>query len=195
MFSTQSKSDQELVDLLKKDDELAFEIIYKRYGESLAGFTASKLYNIEDSRDVVHDLFIKLWEERHQLEITGNLKSYLFAAVRYRIIDKIRKNITREEYSAMVQALANNHTPSFEDQLAAKELQQTINEALNTLSPKTKQIYQLSRVEHKTVTEIASLLNLSEQTVKNQLTMALNHLRATLRNSAAISLLVFWWLK
>jgi RNA polymerase sigma-70 factor (family 1) len=195
MFSTKSLSDHELVDLLKKDDELAFEAIYKRYAEALSGFASSKLYSIEDSRDVTHDLFIKLWEERHHLVVTGNLKSYLFAAIRYRIIDKIRKNITREEYSAMVQSLDDNRTASFEQQLDAKELQQTINSALDSLTPKTRKIYQLSRVEHKTIAEIASLLEISEQTVKNQLTIALNHLRATLGRSAIISLLILWWLK
>lgn len=174
---------------------MAFDAIYKRYAESLAGFASSKLYDIEDSRDVAHDLFVKLWEERHQLVITGNLKSYLFAAIRYRIIDKIRKNITREEYSAMVQSLASHHTPSLEQQLDAKDLQQSVDKALEELPARTREIYQLSRVEHQTVAEIASLLNLSEQTVKNQLTLALNHLRKSLSSPAMISFLIWWWLK
>ncbi|WP_293312618.1 RNA polymerase sigma factor [Pedobacter sp. UBA5917] len=195
MYSTQTLSDNELIDLLKEDNQSAFAAIYQRYAESLAGFASSKLYNLDDARDVSHDLFVRLWEDRHKLVITGNLQSYLFAAIRYRIIDKIRRNITRQEYSAMRQSLEESYDASLEQQLDAKELQQSVNLALEELPTKTRQIYQMSRVEHQTVAEIAGQLDLSEQTVKNQLTIALNHLRKTLSRPAMISFLIWWWLK
>lgn len=175
-----SLTDLELTDLLKKDDETAFAEIYQRHAESLAGFAASKLYSLDDARDIIHDLFLKLWEERKTLHIQTNLKSYLFLLTRHKIIDKIRRNITREEYAVMAMALLNSHEPEVEKQLAAKELQQTISHSLNTLSPRVREIYQLSREENMSITEIAEKLQLSEQTVKNQLSSALKHLRQSL---------------
>jgi RNA polymerase sigma-70 factor (family 1) len=195
MSTAPSLTDTQLIDLLKGGSQSAFEAIYQRYAESLAGFASSKLYSLEDARDVSHDLFVRLWEDRHKLVITGNLQSYLFAAIRYRIIDKIRRNITRQEYSAMKQSLSEIYDASLEQHLDAKELQQSVNLALEELPAKTKHIYQLSRVEHQSVAEIAQQLNLSEQTVKNQLTTALNHLRKTLSRPAMISFLIWWWLK
>jgi len=185
-------TDEQLIILLKKDDQQAFTEIYNRYAESLAGFAASKLYSLDDARDILHDLFVKLWENRDQLNVTSTLRSYLFAVIRHRIIDKIRKNITREEYAAIRQSLADGYEPGIEQQIAEKELKQQIQKALNELPPRVKEIYQLSREQNLTNKEIAEKLELSEQTVKNQLSVALKHLRQTLGRVA--SLIFFLWL-
>jgi RNA polymerase sigma-70 factor (ECF subfamily) len=189
--SIQSRTDRQLIDLLKAGDETAFAEVYDRYAENLAGFASSKLYSLEDARDIIHDLFVKLWEDREQLNITSGLKPYLFTIARYRIIDKIRRNITREEYAVMVQSLSTNHQPGVEQQIAAKELQQSIEKSLDELSPRIKEIYQLSRDEHLSISEIAEKLNLSEQTVKNQLSTALKHLRQSLTTLSAAAFLLW----
>ncbi len=184
-------TDLNLIDLLKKDDEHAFAEIYSRYAESLVGFASSKLFDLEDARDIIHDVFVKLWQEREQLQVDRDLKAYLFKLTRYRIVDKIRKNITREEYAAMVQALAVRYEPGIEQQIAAKELQQSIHKFLDELSPRVKEIYLLSREENLTIPEIAAQLQLSEQTIKNQLSAALKHLRASLA-VVSTAALMFW---
>jgi len=173
-------TDEQLIILLKKDDPQAFTEIYSRYAESLAGFAASKLYSLDDARDILHDIFVKLWENREELHITSNLQSYLFTVIRHRIIDKIRKNITREEYAAVRQSLSIIYQDSIEKGLEARELQQTIEKSLDQLPPRVKEIYKLSREQELSNREIAEKLNLSEQTVKNQLSAALKHLRKTL---------------
>lgn len=192
MPSYQTLTDLQLIDLFKRNDEHAFAEIYKRYSEPLAGFAMSKLFNPEDARDIIHDLFVKLWMDREQLQVDRSLKAYLFTIARYRIIDRIRTNITREEYAVMVQALETIHTAGVEQQIAAKELQQSIQKALDTLSPRVKEIYQLSREEHLSIPDIARRLQLSEQTVKNQLSAALKHLRQSLA-SLSTSAFILWW--
>jgi RNA polymerase sigma-70 factor (family 1) len=184
-------TDEQLVILLKKGDQAAFTEIYKRYAESLSGFAASKLFSLDDARDLLHDMFVKLWEDRDKLNITSNLQSYLFAVIRHRIIDKIRKNITREEYAAITQSLTNDHQSSIEQQIAEKELKLQIQKALNELPPRVKEIYQLSREQNLSNREIAEKLNLSEQTIKNQLSSALKHLRQSL-SGTAIAAFLFW---
>jgi RNA polymerase sigma-70 factor (family 1) len=192
MAGSTKLTDEQLVILLKDGDKAAFTEIYNRYAESLAGFAASKLYSLDDARDLLHDLFVKLWENRDQLNITSNLQTYLFAVVRHRIIDKIRKNITRQDYAAMLQRLDTGHQPGVEQQIAEKELKQQINNALNELPPRVKEIYQLSRDQNLSNSEIAAKLNLSEQTVKNQLSVALKHLRQTLSDFTIAALLFLW---
>jgi len=183
-----SLTDLQLIGLLKKDDELAFAEIYKRYAGALTGFAASKLFDLEDARDIIHDLFVKLWENKNQLQVDRDLKAYLFTMIRYSVIDKIRKNITRKEYAVMVQSLSDLHAATIEQQIAVKELQQNIQKSLNELSPRVKEIYLLSREQNRSIPEIATQLQLSEQTVKNQLSTALKHLRQSL---AVISAFVF----
>ena len=186
-------TDEQLATRLKQGDEQAFAEIYKRYSASLAGFAASKLYSLDDAKDILHDMFVKLWEGREQLYITSGLQSYLYAIIRHRIIDKIRKNITREQYASMAQSLILPDQHSVEQQLEGKELQQTIEKSLDQLSPRVKEIYKLSRQEGLSNHEIAQKLKLSEQTVKNQLSAALKHLRKSLV-SISIFAFVFWWL-
>lgn len=176
----QSSSDLNLADLLREGDEAAFTEIYSRYADKLTGFASSKLYHLDDARDIIHDVFVKLWIQRGDMVVQRNLEGYLFTLARYQIIDKIRKNITREAYMEMVIALETNPGSEIEQQIEAKELKEQIRLAMDQLTPKVKEIYRLSREEHRSIPEIAALMKLSEQTVKNQLSVALKHLRTTL---------------
>jgi DNA-directed RNA polymerase specialized sigma24 family protein len=71
-------TDDQLILLVKKDNRAAFTEIYHRYSKSLANFAAagSRLNDMDDASDVLHDLFVWLWEERNSLHLTSNLKSY-----------------------------------------------------------------------------------------------------------------------
>jgi RNA polymerase sigma-70 factor (family 1) len=195
MSAIDQLTDSQLIALLNEGNSEAFTIIYQRYAESLAGFATSKLHSLEDARDVVHDLFIKLWTDRQTLLITGNLQSYLFSAIRYSIVDKIRKNVTRQEYATMLQVLEQQYAFNTDDFLKVRELQKTIDNSLKTLPHKTQLIYQYSRNEHRSIAEIAQLMNLSEQTIKNQLTIALKHLRESIGFGGIALLLAYHVLK
>jgi RNA polymerase sigma-70 factor (family 1) len=186
-------TDEQLIILVKKGDQQAFAEIYSRYAESLAGFAASKLYSLDDAKDILHDLFVKLWENREQLNINSSLQSYLFGITRHRIIDKIRKNITREEYASVRQSLGAVYEHDIDKQLEAKELRQMVEKSLEQLAPRVKEIYKLSREEGLSNNEIAEKLNLSEQTVRNQLSAALKHLRKSLTGVTAF-VFILWWL-
>lgn len=193
MTGINNLSDDELLILVKKDHEAAFTEIYNRYVRTLADFAGSKLYSLEDARDLLHDLFVKLWEDRHSLNITTNLKAYLFSAVRYKVIDKIRQNSTRQQYAAKEQGAINAIQYGIQDQLEAKELQLSINLSLGNLAPRTKEIFLLSRTEQLSIAEIAEKLALSEQTVKNQLSTALKHLRKSVNKDLLTAALIYLW--
>ena len=194
MTNYQSLHDLQLIDLLKEDDEAAFTEIYSRYAENLTGFASTKLYSLADARDIIHDLFVTLWEERRTLMVHRKLESYLFTLVRYRVIDKIRKNITKEGYAGMTSMLSQSYGPEVEEQITAKELQQQVNSKLEELSPRLKEVYKLSREQHLSIKEIAVKLEVSEQTVKNQLTVALGHLRQSIGQILVGSFILRLWL-
>lgn len=180
MTKYNSVDDLELINFLKLDDDAAFTEIYERHSENLMDFASSKLDDLDEAGDIIHDVFVKLWVERKQLKINRNLKAYLFTMVRYRIIDKMRRNVTHEDYKSLVIALQRTTGSEIEQHLAAKEIKQTVDMALEKLSPRVREIYKLSREEELSISEIATQLQLSEQTVKNQLTAALRHLRQAL---------------
>lgn len=172
-------ADEDLIPLLKNSDQNAYAEIYSRYVRPLIRFAESKLYSLEDARDVIQDLFTTLWSERQTIDIQDTLKSYLFGIARYQIINKIRKNIVREDYAGRLRALSPAYH-SLEEELDARELNSNILAKLDQLPEKTKYIYLSSRHENKSIREIAEELDLSDQTVKNQISIALKHLRKTL---------------
>lgn len=183
--------EKNLLVLLKAGDKTAFTSLYQQYAPSLTAFAASKISSLDEAKDIIHDLFVYIWDQRESIEITGSLKSFLFAAVRYRVIDHIRKNITRREYAAMLQQLSDSVTTATEDELVSKNLAHTLEHVVETLPSRTRQIYRLSRNRHLPVKEIASQLGLSEQTVKNQLSTALHHLRFSLDKLAILVVFYF----
>ena len=189
-----SYRDTDAIASLKAGDPAAFTAIYENYSERLTGFASSKLFNLNDTRDIIHDIFVKLWEDRVNLRIERNLEAYLFAMVRHRVIDKIRKNISHERYAAMLSTLEVSQHPDVEHKIAVDELDKKFRKSVDELSPRVKEIFLLSRNEELSIQEIALKLNLSEQTVKNQITYALKHLRNAL-TTFSITMLLLWYIQ
>jgi len=175
-----STSDVNLFYAFKTGNNDAFSRIYELYAEPLIEYASRKLQSIEEARDLIQDLFIYLWEKRADLTINQSLRAYLFRALNRRILNHYRKNNTREEYASYLSKMEHAFTDP-DQSVEIKELQQNIQFALSKMPNKVREIYRLSREEYLSVREIAQHLNLSEQTVKNQLTTALSIIRQVLK--------------
>jgi len=175
-----STSDVNLFYAFKTGNNDAFSRIYELYAEPLIEYASRKLQSIEEARDLIQDLFIYLWEKRADLNINQSLRAYLFRALNRRILNHYRKNNTREEYASYLSKMEQAATDP-DQSIEIKELQQNIQFALSKMPNKVREIYRLSREEYLSVREIAQHLNLSEQTVKNQLTTALSIIRQVLK--------------
>ncbi len=180
--------DVDLLYLLSQGDEWAYGQIYKQYASALVDYAESKLGSYDDAQDVVHDLFTDLWNKKSTLQVRENLKAYLFGAARYLIINRLRKHAVRL-FHVQEEMKAGEQPASFESHFHARELQKAVEAHLLKLPVKTQEIFRKSRMQEKNIREIAEELHLSEQTVKNQLTIALKHLRDKL---ATIPFILFF---
>ena len=180
MLSFPQLEEGDLLKRLQSGDEEAFAGLYNKYAPELISFASSRLSSLEEARDMIHDLFVYLWEERAELNIKISLRAFLFAAIRYRIIDHFRHKDVLKRYENKLAALSFTQVSETELRLNVKELNQVLETAINELSPKVKEVYRMSRSENLTIKEIAARLNRSEQTIKNQLTTAIAQLRASL---------------
>ncbi len=191
--AVQQLSQQEesiLLQRLQAGDEQAFSEIYSLFAAELIAFTTARISSLEEARDIIHDLFVYIWEERADLTIKISFRSFLFAAARYRIIDHIRFKDVRKKYTDKLTSLPTPYNSALESELDAKELNQVLSAAVNELSPRVQEVYRLSRNEHLSIRDIAIRLNRSEQTVKNQLSTAIAQLRVLLEKTV-ILILVF----
>ncbi|MCS4226988.1 RNA polymerase sigma-70 factor [Sphingobacterium sp. BIGb0165] len=183
-----STNDISLFHAFKAGNDDAFSKIYQLYAEPLIDYASRKVKSMDEARDLIQDLFIYLWEKRTDLNINQSLRAYLFRSLNRRILNYYRRNNTREEYASYL--LKMEHAVSNPDHsVELKDLQHNIQFAISKMPNKVREIYRLSREEYMSIKEIAQHLNLSEQTVKNQLTSALSIMKQILKG--VISLIIF----
>src|SRR3546814_10713262 len=104
--------DERLPERFRNGDPEAFALIYTHYAESLIDFVSAKLASMDEARDLIHDLFVDIWEKRDRLRIDSSFRSYLLTASRYRVIDHVLSNI-RHEYYAGITRPRNTHADTY----------------------------------------------------------------------------------
>jgi RNA polymerase sigma-70 factor (family 1) len=190
-------TDETLLSLVAAGDKEAFTMLYRRYWQSLFTSAAKALRSKTDAADLVQDIFLSIWNRRHELSITGSLGAYLQTSVRYKVIKYIEKNITRRDYLILFSdMLVNYQPPDVESQLQIKELQTAIQSAVDQMPHKMREVYQLSRKHHLSHKEIAESLGISDETVKKHIQHALQIIKSAIsHNATTIAVLLIQWLQ
>lgn len=161
-----------------------FEQVFKDHWELMYQSAYRKIPDQNVVEDILQEIFIDIWQRRESLDIKMSIKGYLMTAVKYQVMkhfDSIEKN----------KVIAISELPEIyeEEVLEFDELFEQIEMAMDALPPKSKLIFKLSRIEGYSVEEIASKLNLSQQTVHNQISKSLKIMRGELKHLAPIVLL------
>jgi len=169
-------SDQQIIARLKAGDKVAFDQIYFGHAEALYKFAYNILRDEDECTDTVQEVFVWLWKNKERLEIT-DLRRYLTAAVKYRLSRTIQRSKRRSEILASSGEFNDSVT---DHSLELKELKHAISQFIDTLPPRAKEIFYLSRNEYLSNKEIAARLQISEKTVENQMTISLRKLKLTL---------------
>lgn len=173
--------DDDLLIQMAAGDKGAFSVLYHRYWETLFVTAGNVLRSKDDAADVVQEVFLNIWNKRHELVITGSFLAYLKASTRNRAINFIEKNITRRDYLAMLtETEVESLSTSPEAQLQLKELQTVIHTTVQQLPPKMQEVYLMSRHQHLSHQEIADHLGISAKTVKKHIQLALQAIRKAL---------------
>ena len=175
-----SYSDSELAFLLTQGDELAFTEIYNRFYGLLFIHANKRLNDDEEAKDVLHQLFESLWVKRLQVAPDGNLSAYLYTAVRNRVLDVFAHQKVESKYIDSLQDYIDQDHVSTDYMVREKQMALLIEQEIDALPPKMREIFVLSRKENKSHKEIAVELGLSELTVKTQVKNALRILKSRL---------------
>ena len=173
-------TDQHLTDLLKLGDRMAYTEIYDRYIFTLLNHVYNKTRNREEAKDIVHEVFAKLWASREQLQITNNLAGFLYTAARNIILNQITRKEVQSKYLASILNFAEEPQTVTDYRLRENQLIAVIEKEIAELPAKMREVFELSRKEHLSHREIALQLDISEQTVSKHITNALKILRVKL---------------
>lgn len=175
----------------KSGNDEAFSTLYEIYAEKLLVYASTKLSSLDEARDLVHDLFVHLWEKRAQIDIQQSVKGYLFWSLNRRILNHYRRNSYQTQYADQLRKMEEQFFFGPDRYVEAKEIQSQIDEAVSLMPNKVREIYLLSREEHLSNAEIADRLNISQQTVKNQLSTAMSIIRKSIRYAILLFNILF----
>ncbi|HRP56567.1 RNA polymerase sigma-70 factor [Agriterribacter sp.] len=190
----QHLTDEQLLHLLREDDKQAFAEIYERYWESMSLYVLRITRSPEDACDIVQDVFVSIWKRRDDLNISGNLKAYLLKSVRNLSIRYIEKNIRKKRFLASLSLYWKNAPAFATDALELRELESRLTRVVAQLPPKMQQVFVLSRHENLSYKEIAQRLEITETTVKKQVSNALKLIRTEVRSADIIALISLFFL-
>ena len=184
------ENEERYVAALKEGSREAFTMLYNLYADRLYSFALVQTKNKQMAEDVVQDTFLKLWNNRTNLNCYGNVQALVFTMARNLIIDAFRRqvaNIDIDAYFNLHEALPSTASP--EESLYFNETKEHLEQAKAKLSNKECKIYEMSREQDMPIKKIAQTLNLSPQTVKNYLTSTLKVFRSQLRREQLLWLL------
>ncbi|RKR81861.1 RNA polymerase sigma-70 factor (ECF subfamily) [Mucilaginibacter gracilis] len=173
-------TDTDLAALLTQSNRLAFAEIYDRYKGILFVHAYRRLANSEEAEDVIHDLFINLWNKREDLNIKNHMSGYLYTALRNRIFDVISRKKIESAYMASIDLNLVASAYITDHKVRESELAKIIEKEIAALPEKMREVFLLSRKQNLNHKEIAEKLGISEQTVSKQITRALRILRMRL---------------
>lgn len=172
------------VEQLRKGDKKCFERLFKEHYAPLTDYAYRILHDRAEAQDVVQDVFCKLWDGRESLDIRHSLSAYLYKMAYTNCMASLRHQKVVQEYAEQ-EALDLYfkeviQTPEAELNLINKDLRYYIDEAVEKLPPRCREIFILAQMEQKSHQEIAGQLGVSVKTVENQLGIAMTKLRKDL---------------
>lgn len=172
-------SDKGLIDSLRDDDQNSFKEIYKKYWGKLYIFAYNILRDKDICEDIIQEVFSDLWIKRKEKEIT-NVSAYLYKAVKFQIFNQFRKSkIIDKQVEGFDNFISEINTA---EDFEYNEICLRVNNSIINLPEQRRIIFQLSRDEGLSNKEIAQKLNISVQTVKNQISHALKSIRTSIKS-------------
>lgn len=158
-----------------------FESLFRMHHKALCNLAYNIVADKDAAKDIVQEVFYKLWKNREAVEFGDRMKHYLFRATSHTALNYIRSNRKMLRVEDPSDLEHHSLAPAGDELVSFKELELRVRSAIEKLPPKCKMVYLLSRHEGLKYQEIADTLNISLKTVENQMGIALQKLRDELK--------------
>lgn len=177
MISYGDLPDSELTERLHSGDDRAFAELYERFFGVLYKHALNRLRDEDQAKDVVQELFEDLWNKKASLLIQSNLSNYLYTAVRNKVLKVIAHQHVVAAYAAKQSVYLQSEEGLTDHRVRERQLAAIIEREVQSLPPKMKAVFELSRKHHYTYKEIAEQMDITEQSVRSHVKNALKILK------------------
>jgi RNA polymerase sigma-70 factor (family 1) len=184
----------DLFKLVSEGNEQAFRRLFDLYRAKLYLFVLHIVENEAETEEIVQDIFLRIWVSRQVLAEVTNQNGYMFTVARNRSLDHIRHVARERKMKGNWAARYNLPVNATEEDLDLNESRRLIDAAINELSPQQATIFKLSKLEGLKRQEIAVMLGISENTVRNHLFEAIKFIKNYMKEHGDVALLLFAWL-
>jgi len=184
--------DAELMREIREDNMFAFDTLYGRYSNRLYKFALSILKSTEEAENILQDVFLNLWEKRHNVEKDSSVKYYIFTITYNSAISIIRKKVKETQFFDYLKSLQelNQDTTSLE--IEFNELTKSLQTIIGHLPQRQKEVYILHKEEGLKYHEIAEKLNISVNTIETHMSRALKTIKENLGKSSLLAMLFYF---
>ncbi|SEI52751.1 RNA polymerase sigma-70 factor, ECF subfamily [Dyadobacter sp. SG02] len=171
-------SDSQIFGLIISEGNLAaFAELFERYWQQLYVKACARLENEADAKDCVQDVFMTIWTKRDSLTLPLSVAGYLHTCVKHKVYTLFRARMTDQRHLVAYTHETQYHEEPDQHSLGFEELALLIEKEIAYMPEQMRKIYLLSREQHLSGVEIARQLELSHQTVRNQISHALRRIR------------------
>jgi len=171
-----------------KGDEHALEVlfvdVFQLHEQRLYTLALCLVKSEQHVKDIIQEVFLKLWEHRHHLQDIHNMEAWLYRVMENKVIDFLRKAAADNRLKDAIWNTISQARNDTDEWLEAKEYNRIIQQAIDHLPPQRRRIYCLHKKEGLDHAQIAEQLSISRHTVKNQMSAAIQSIRSFVaRNS------------
>lgn len=173
-------TDQDMIPAIRNGNRDAFRAVFHQCYADLCQYAFTVLKDMDEAEDVVQATFIKIWEKRETLNVQHTVRAYLYKAVYNQcinLLDHRKIKLKHQEYGAH-EIKGQVQQP----EVFPEELEGHIKAVIDELPEQCRRIFMLSRYEELRYAEIAQRLNISVNTIENQISKALKILRSKLKD-------------
>lgn len=180
--------DHGLLTRLRDGDHASFSDLYAAYNNKVYGFILKFIHSPELSKDLTQEVFIKIWEGRAQLEGVRSLKAYIFTAARNHAFNTLKKIATVEAAQSHLLSYFEKDRQVVEDDFIYFEYLELLNQVLERLPERTREVFKLCRQEGRSYDEAAAALGISRSAIKNHMVFSMKVLSDFAEKDLGISL-------
>jgi len=176
---------------LKDGDKNIINALYSEYSKRLYRFAYGYLKTDEDARDIVQEVFVRLWNSRHELKNDTQLDAFLFTVAKNTIISTFRKRISEKDYLENLRFVSTSNPADTEKQVDYAILAEKVKRLTEALPEQRRRIFILSKEKGFSNKAIAEELEISVKTVEDHMTKARKFIRENLKEYGFLAIL-FW---